>query len=242
MLHKTRGIVLKTFNYSETSLIVHVLTEKFGTQSYLLKGVRKNKTKIKMSMLQPLHLLDMVVYHKPNGGLQSIAELKNDPILSEIPYNIIKTSLAIFICELLYVTLKESNTDEDLFEFAFQSIQLLDLTQAPLANFHLFFMLRFSKFLGIYPAQAIKVSDNYFDVKNGVFVNGIPSHPVYMEKENTEFLKQLMQNNFEQAAQLQLSSEERKKFLQALIAYYQYHLEGFRGLQSHVVLEEVLSN
>ena len=93
MLHKTRGIVLKTFNYSETSLIVHVLTEKFGTQSYLLKGVRKNKTKIKMSMLQPLHLLDMVVYHKPNGGLQSIAELKNDPILSEIPYNIIKTSL-----------------------------------------------------------------------------------------------------------------------------------------------------
>jgi DNA repair protein RecO (recombination protein O) len=140
------------------------------------------------------------------------------------------------------VTLKESNTDEDLFEFAFQSIQLLDLTQAPLANFHLFFMLRFSKFLGIYPTQAVKVSDNYFDVKNGVFVNGIPSHPVYMEKENTEFLKQLMQNNFEQAAQLQLSSEERKKFLQALIAYYQYHLEGFRGLQSHVVLEEVLSN
>lgn len=242
MLHKTRGIVLKTFNYSESSLIVHVLTEKFGTQSYLLKGVRKNKSKIKMSMLQPLHLLDMVVYHKPNGGLQSISEIKNDPILSEIPYDIVKTSLAIFICELIYVTLKESNTDEELFEFVFQSIQLLDLTQAPLANFHLFFMIRFAKFLGIYPAYSAKESDLYFDVQNGIFISHIPSHPVYMEKENTAFLKKMMQSTFDQAANLQLNSEERKKFLVALIAYYQYHLEGFKGLQSHVVLEEVLSN
>ncbi len=240
MLHKTRGIVLKTFNYSESSVIAHVLTEKFGTQSYLLQGIRKNKAKIKTSMLQPLHLLDMIVYHKPNGGLQRVAELKNDPVLHAIPYDIVKTSLAIFICELLYITQKESDIDEDLFDFVFQSIQLLDLTELPLGNFHLLFMLRYAKFLGIYPSEPTNNFAKYFDVKNGVFIGILPEHPVYMNEVNTSYLKDLMNTSFEDSSKIHLSAEERKALLNALIAYYDYHLEGFKGMQSHMILEEVL--
>ena len=47
MLHKTKGIVLGHVKYGESSLIIHVYTEKFGIQSYIENGVRKAKAKQK---------------------------------------------------------------------------------------------------------------------------------------------------------------------------------------------------
>ena len=72
MLHKTRGIVFKTTNYSESSVVVQIFTEKFGLQSYLINGVKRPKSKIKLNSLQALHLLEMVVYHKNNGNIQRV--------------------------------------------------------------------------------------------------------------------------------------------------------------------------
>ena len=71
MLHKIRGIVIKTTDYSESSVVAQIFTEDFGVQSYLINGVKRPKGKIRLSMLQPLHLLDMVVYFKPNAGINA---------------------------------------------------------------------------------------------------------------------------------------------------------------------------
>ena len=95
MLHKTRGIVFKTTDYGETSVIVQVFTEKFGLQSYIINGVKKPKAKISRNMLQPLHLLDMVVYHKKHRQVQRYQiELgkKSRSQLQTIPYDVIKSS------------------------------------------------------------------------------------------------------------------------------------------------------
>lgn len=96
MLHKTRGIVLKTTLYSESSVVVQIFTEKFGIQSYLINGVKKPRAKISMNMLQPLHLVDMVVYHKQANGIQRVSELRPSPVFSSIPYDIIKSTVTIF--------------------------------------------------------------------------------------------------------------------------------------------------
>jgi len=96
MLHKTRGIVFKTTDYGDNSIIVQVFTEKFGLQSYIVNGAKKPRAKISRNMFQPLHLLDMVVYHKNTGNVQRIKEVKNSPVLQTIPYDVIKSSLAMF--------------------------------------------------------------------------------------------------------------------------------------------------
>jgi DNA repair protein RecO (recombination protein O) len=96
MLHKTRGIVFKATDYGESSVIVQIFTEKFGLQSYIINGAKKPKAKIGRNMLQPLHLLDLVVYHKNTGSVQRITELKNSPVLLSIPYDVIKSCIAIF--------------------------------------------------------------------------------------------------------------------------------------------------
>ena len=240
MLHKTRGIILKCTPYSESSLVVQIFTEKFGVQSYLLQGVRKNKSKIRTSMLQPLHLLQMVVYHKENSGLQRISELRNEPILNQISMDVIKTSVSLFICELLYQTLKEQPNDEELFEFVFHAIELLDLNEGSIANYHLWFMLKYSKYLGFYP-QEKNSNELFFDLKNAQFLIKMPEHPLFMNEQCTKVMVQLMSSNFEEIQNIKIQSETRKQLLMDLIRYYEWHIPNFKGLKSHHILEEVLN-
>lgn len=240
MLHKTRGIILKSSPYSESSLVVHIFTEKFGLQAYLLQGVRKNKSKIRTSMLQPLHLLQMVVYHKENSGLQRISELRNEPILNNLSSDVVKTSLSLFICELLYLTLREHPSDEEMFDFLFKAIELLELSDESVANFHLWFMLKYSKYLGFYP-QENSSNAKYFDLKNAIFLERMPDHPLFMNEQCTMIMSALMNANYETLNNIKLPSEYRKQLLMDLIRFYEWHIPNFKGMKSHHVLEEVLS-
>ncbi len=239
MLHKTRGIVFKTTDYGESSVIVQVFTEKFGLQSYIINAVKKPKAKISRNMLQPLHLLDMVVYHKNTGQVQRIAELKNVPLLQSIPYDMIKSSLALFLNEVLYKAVRQQTADENLFDFVFNSIEWLDHQTEGLANFHLFFLVRLSKYLGFYPDLAFNA--DYFDMKNGVFTKYKPDGLSYLSPPHTQNFYKLLQATFEDIHQLVLANEERRYLVQKLLEYYALHIEGFGYVRSHEILEEVFS-
>ncbi len=241
MLHKTRGIVFKTTDYGENSVIVQVFTEKFGLQSYLINGVKKPKAKISRNMLQPLHLLDMVVYHKANGSIQRIAELKVAPLLQTIPYDVIKSSIAIFLNEVLYKAVKQQTADEHLFDFVFNSIEWLDHQTEGLVNFHLFFLLRLTRYLGFYPDKYPAVGDaEFFDMKNGTFTPYKPA-TLYLSPPHTQNFNRLLTSSFETLPDLKLANDERRFLLYKILEYYTLHVEGFGNIRSHEVLEEVLS-
>jgi DNA repair protein RecO (recombination protein O) len=240
MLHKTRGIVFKTTDYGESSVIVQVFTEKFGLISYLVNGAKKPKAKIARNTLQPLHLLDLVVYHKTTGSVQRIKELKNNPLLQTIPYDIIKSSIAIFLNEVLYKAVRQQGTDENLFGFIFSAIEWLDHQTSGLANFHLLFLVQLTRYLGFYPDRYLADDAAYFDLKDGVFCRYKPNSVLYLSPPHTQNFNNLLQLNFERAGQLKLSNDDRRYLLQKLLDYYALHIEGFSMVRSHEVLEEVL--
>lgn len=239
MLHKTRGIVFKTTDYGETSVIVQIFTEKFGLQSYIINAVKKPRAKISRNMLQPLHLLDMVVYHKNTGQVQRIAELKNSPVLQTIPYDVIKSSLVLFLNEVLYKAVRQQSADENMFDFIFNSIEWLDNQTEGVANFHLLFLSRLTRFLGFSPNQVANA--DYFDMKNGVFSKYKPEGFSYLSPPHTQNFYNLLQISFENIHQLKFSNDERRYLVQKLLEYYALHIEGFGNIRSHEVLEEVLS-
>lgn len=240
MLHKTKGIVFKVTDYGESSVIVQVFTEKFGLQSYIINAVKKPKAKISRNMLQPLHLLDMVVYHKNAGQVQRISELKNAPVLQSIPYDVIKSCLAIFLNEVLYKAVRQQSADENLFDFVFNAIAWLDHQSAGVANFHLLFLVRLTKYLGFYPDQYLAGEADYFDMKNGVFSRYKPDGFSYLSPPHTQNFYRLLACNFETMPELKLSNDERRYLLNKLLEYYALHIEGFGSIRSHDVLEEVL--
>jgi DNA repair protein RecO (recombination protein O) len=240
MLHKTRGIVLKTTDYGETSVITQVFTEKLGLQSYIINGVKKPKAKISRNMLQPLHLLDMVVYHKSAGNVQRISELKTSPVLQSIPYDVIKSSMAMFLNEVLYKAIKQQSADENLFDFVFNAIEWLDHQTVGLANFHLLFLTQLTRYLGFYPDRHLLNEADYFDLKNGVFIKYKPDSVLYLSPPHTQNFSKLLQCNFENLAALKLTNDERRYLIAKLLEYYAMHIEGFGNIHSHEILEEVL--
>lgn len=241
MLHKTRGIIFRATDYGESSVIVQIFTEKFGLQSYIINGAKKPKAKIRRNMLQPLHLLDLVVYHKNTGSVQRISELKNAPVLLSIPYDVIKSCIAMFLNEVLYKAIKQQSPDENLFDFIFSAIEWLDHQSESVANFHLIFLTRLTRYLGFYPDRYMAGNADYFDIKNGQFTRYKPDSVSYLSPPHTQNFGLVLQTGFEDMQQLKLSNDERRYLVQKLLEYYAMHIEGFGNIKSADVLEEVLA-
>ncbi|MFC3197229.1 DNA repair protein RecO [Parapedobacter deserti] len=240
MLHKTRGIVLKSTNYSESSLIAQVFTEKLGLQSYLVKGARRPKAKIGMMLFQPLSLLDMVVHFREQSTLQRIAEARQQPSFQSIPYDIMKSTVVLFLNEILHKSLRQQAADEPLFNFVFNAISWLDSAEKMPPDFHLFFLLRLSRFLG-FGAAAPKHGQGFFDLKDGVFCDRLPTHALILQQPHVSQMAGLMACAVENLGNLQLPVADRRFLLAKIIDFYQLHIDNLGEIKSHTVLEEVLS-
>lgn len=241
MLHKTRGIVLKTTLYSESSVVVQIFTEKFGIQSYMINGVKKPRAKISMNMLQPLHLVDMIVYHKANTSIQRVSELRPSPMFSTIPYDIIKSTMVIFLNEVLYKSIRQQTTDDNLFQFIFNAVCWLDEHNAANVNFHLSFLLKLSRFLGFAPSTQTKSDQSYFDLQEGEFKSQTPVHPHFLEKKEAMLFISLFTTPFEKINEIKIENSVRRVVLDKILIYYALHTASFGEIKSHQVLEDVLS-
>src|SRR5205085_11373166 len=98
-LHKTKCIVLRTVKYGETSLIITILTEVFGVQSYLVNGVRASTKKGsgKANLFQPSAILDLIVYYNELKNLQRIREFKWHHLYQHIFFDIKKNAVDLFM-------------------------------------------------------------------------------------------------------------------------------------------------
>lgn len=239
MLNKTRAIVLHQIKYSDTSIIVTIYTEKFGRQSYIINGVRSKKAKIKASIFQPLFLLNMEVYHKPKRELQRVKEVQNAFIFNSLAFDIKKSSMAIFIAEILYKTIQEQEPNPDLFEYLFNSIQVLELKHEGISNFHLYFLIHLSKYLGFFPNNNFSEKKCFFDLKAGSFVILKPLHLFYLEADQSKILSQLMKFSGNQHETLKISNKNRAVLLEKIINYYTLHNEGVHNIKSLGIFKEV---
>jgi len=241
MLHKIRGIVLKTTLYSESSVVVQIFTDKFGIQSYLINGVKKPKAKIPMNVLQPLHLLDMVVYHKMNTQIQRVSEARPSPVFRSIPYHVIKNTIVQFLNEVLYKSIRQQHTDENLFDFIYNAISWFDETEDPSLNFHLAFLLKLSRFLGFAPHAQTRNDQKYFDLQEGDFTSVMPIHLNFVEKTEADLFLLLFTTSFEKLFEIKLDNKTRRLILGKILVYYTLHTASFGQIKSHQVLEDVLS-
>ncbi len=241
MLHKTSGILLHTIKYSETSLIVKIISPDFGVKSYIVNGVRSKKSKFKAALFQPLALVDMVVSNTDTDKLQRISEINILYPYIDIPYNIIKSSIALFLNEILYKAIKEQHSNENLFEFIKNSLQLLDLDHENCSNFHVFFMIQLSRYLGFFPDGNYSDTTPVFDLQEGRFVNNLPNHPHYLNMVQSSLIYEFIKVQYGTIHLLKIDRNHRKQLLQSLIIYYQLHIPSFGEIKSYEILEQVIA-
>ena len=238
MLFKTKGIVFQRIKYSETSIIVKIYTEIFGLQTYIVKGARSRKSKIKSNLFQNLSLLDLVVSKKEKSKINFLTEVRQTYQFTTIPFDIRKSSIAIFLNEILYKTIREEEPNQNLFDFLFNSIQLLDHQEKDFANFHLLFLIKLTKHLGFFPHQK---QFKYFDLTEGIFVKEIPIHQYFLNTELSLILNNLLNISFEKINEIKISKIQRLQLLEKIIDYYKIHIENFKEIKSLAVLQTVLN-
>jgi len=206
----------------------------------MIKGLGSKKSSFKKGAIQNLNLLNLVVYEKEKNNLQTIREIENVVPYHTIPFNIRKTSVIMFLNELLYHSIKEESVNQDLFNYVFNGLIEFDELKEGVENFHLQFVVGLTKFLGIYPRNNFSDQNRFFDLQEGIFVCDQPLHTNFLNSELSEKLSQ-MQQGPECLSNLFLNSSARNELLEKLLTYYKLHFPSFGEIKSYRVLRDVLA-
>ncbi len=235
----TKAIILSCLKYGDSSLIVKAFTESDGLKTYLLKGVlASRKGKLKSAYFQPLMQLELVASHRNKGTLERITEARISFPYSSMHTDISKNALTMFLAEMLGNSIREEERNAPLFNFMEAALQWLD-THDRIANFHLFFLLELTKYLGFYPDTHFKDAP-YFDLVEGEFTQHATLHPTLSGKKLDDF-RAFLGINFDAIHTIKLGKNDRLELVQNLILYFEVHLHGFRKPRSLAILNEVFN-
>ncbi len=245
MVHKTKGIVLRTVKYGETSVIVAIYTELFGLQSYIVNGVRASSKKgsSKAGLFQPAALLELVVYHNELKNLQRIKEFRWDYLYQHIFFNVLKNAVALFMVELLQKCLKQPEANADLYHFIEDAFIYLDgADDTVVANYPLFFALHITSFFGMRIQDNYSEKRSYLDLREGLFVAEQPRHPDFLDDEfsyaTSQLLKIMQPHELEQ---IKLNKDKRRVLMHAYQHFYMLHIQDFTAMKTLPVLQAVLA-
>jgi DNA repair protein RecO (recombination protein O) len=233
MLQKTKGIVIKTFRYGESSLIAKIFTRDYGFQSFFLPAIKSRKKDKQTALYQGMNLLDLVIYQKEGKQLNHIKEAKISTLFHSIPADIVKTSLLFFLNELLYHSIPEERNPM-LFQFVENQLYMLEKASRNLEMFHHRFMLEYARHLGIIPLDNYTPEIPFFHIETGRF------YPVErgggISREDSLLIHRLLSDQKE----YEFSRYEREVLLSVLLDFYQTHIPGFPELKSNTILKTIL--
>jgi DNA repair protein RecO (recombination protein O) len=241
MYCKTEGILLHGIKYGDSGRIVTVYTESFGRTSFILQGIHAKKSANKANLLQPLFLLEIEVDHRQGRELQRAREVKIWHPYETIPYDVVKSSQAMFLAEILYKVLKEEEARPELFHFLSHSFQIFDLLRDGIANFHLVFLIQLSKYMGFAPTNNFNAERSFFDMASGSFVETRPPHLYFLGPEESRILSDVVNVSYEEIGKLSLTSAMRNLMLLKMIDYFSFHLGIRIEVKSLNVLHEIFS-
>ena len=239
MITKTRGIVLRSVRFGESSLIVDVLTKSSGRVSFMVHIPKTSKGKIKKQYFQPMTLLD---FEYERSNLQRIKDVRVSLPYSSIPIDPAKSCISLFLSEFIYYATRNEQENPTLFTYISTSLEWLDNAYEDFANFHLVFMMRLGKFLGFHPFLEDFTPGCFFDLRNGCFTLSMPLHTDFLNAADAGHLYNLMRMNFDTMKLFKLSHDDRNRITEIVLRYYKLHLPNMPELQSFDILREVFAH
>ncbi len=125
-LLKTAGIVTKTTKYSETSLIVTIITRDFGKISAIANNVRSSRSHMRMG-LQLFAYSEIVLYEaRSKSGLYKLNEVTVLEAFSSIRFSLEKLAYASYFAEITNNAVGEDAPDEEALRLLLNSLFALE--------------------------------------------------------------------------------------------------------------------
>ncbi len=245
MIHATKGIVLRTVKYGDTSIITSIYTELFGIQQYIVKGVRQStKTSAgKASYFQPGAILSLEVHHNELKQLQFIKEFSWAYMYEQVLFDVVKNTVAMYVMELLQHSLKQPEANPELFYLIEDTLKQLDKGSATLTgNLPLYFTLHLAAELGFQLQGSYAVSTSFVDLQEGMFVSEKPSHPYFLEGTLAQTTSTIANLGFyNDLENILLNQQTRRHLIEAFQLYLSLHISNFGQMKSYKILQNILS-
>ena len=231
--------MLHTVKYGESSLVAYLFTDVGGRQTYMIQGVRSSRGRgNKAALFQPMFLLEFEGIEQPHAQMHRMKDAHNLVPLTSLPFDVRKSTVSLFMAEVLYRLIREVEANPPLFDFICSSVQHLDRMENGVANFHLWFLVRLSAYLGFYPGNEYR-NGGWFDIRSGLFCDEMPQHRTCMNPTSARLLGRLMECEAEGLGDLQLGRMDRVEFMEAMLIFFGYHFDAIHSVQSIRILQEV---
>lgn len=154
--YKARGIVLHTLKYGDSGMVVYLLTDSGGRQSYMVQGVRSARGHgSKLALFQPMFAVEFEGLESSRMQMHRFREVRSGIVLQSLPFDVRKSTIALFMAEVLYRLVKECEPNQRLFDFVWGSVAALDALDEGVANFHLWFLTNLSPVSGLFAGQRL---------------------------------------------------------------------------------------
>lgn len=235
-----KGLVLRTVRYDDKSFIVHLFTASHGHVTFMVNVSRSKRSGTSARLFQPLSFLSFQWDAKPNATLHRMKEARLLFTLHDIPYHPVKRSIAMLLTEFMAHALSNEAENTDLYIYIEHSVQWFDAASDGYANFHLVFLLKLARFLGIAPNTEDYVEGCSFDLTRGRFtMTGIPSDELLCSTDAT-LLCRLSDASYATMDTITMSRHDRARLINHLARYYALHIPAFPAIKSLEVLQEVM--
>lgn len=239
MLITTRAIVLKSVKFGDAKLIIDMFTQTHGRMSFIVNIAKTNKGKIKRQYFQLFNVLELVVDYRNGKELQHIRDIRLAGQFPAISLSPGKLSITMFLGEFLnYATMGEQ-ANVPLFEFICSAMEWLDASASGYVNFHLVFMAKLSRFIGLYPNVESYVEGDVFDLRAATFTHTIPMHPDYVPAVASSNIVRLLRMDFSNMHLFAMSHSDRNSIVDFMVDYYRIHLPVMPALVSLDVVRDV---
>lgn len=233
----TKAIVVSKLRYKDNDLIVKCYTELFGIKSYLIKNALKTrKGKFKPAYFQSLTIIHIEAEHKDNRSLHFLKDIKIQNNFDSIHTNVIKSTIAMFLAEVLTIVLKEEEENANLFNYIETSLIWFNENKVD-SNFHFLFLIELTKYLGFYP-EISQTSKPFFNLEDGKFYDSQKSK-YFISGENLTLFKQLLGIKFDTVKSSTFKPKQKQEFLNMILLYFKLHLDGFYQPKSASILNQV---
>ena len=237
----TKAIVLRTVRYSDSHIVVSLFTECYGMISALVRVAHGGKKGGRSALWQLMGLVELNIAYRPYADFQKIGDVFMTSPWKDLPYNPFKASVSMFLADFLYHSLRCEGENRALFSFLEKSLLWFDETEKGMSDFHLLFMIKTTRFLGILPTTDGYKPGMLYDLKSACYVSQIPPHGQYVEADAATLIPMLLTIDYSNIHLLKMKRNERRHMLDVLLQYYRLHVPGFGELQSLGVLRELFS-
>lgn len=234
MTETSEGLVLHTARYGEAGLIADIFLPRRGTVSFIFTLGRR--TGARKSLLSPLSFVELTFDYRPTKSLQRARELHAALPYRAIPYQPLKTSLALFLAEFLWGALRHETPNEPLFAYLRAALTWLDEADTDYANFHLALLIHTTRFLGLWPSSDDYHEGDCFDMLEARFVDRAPLHRAYLTPPEARMLSKYLRLDYANMGHFRLNRTLRRQVLDRIEEYYRLHIPEFREVRSGDIL------